>query len=165
MLTRLQIVLRYLRRGVVQKRYRVTKRRQLVLFEQCVRQGVVELFGRQRAPDQFAQRVLAHARGGGIHRRQRLSHGCSFLHHAIARMHHFRTEEALPYFAERANARTGLEMFDLTAVEAEKSQRHRTAAVFEVAHQLAARAVLDVALDHRGFDQHLAPGGRIFDGI
>ena len=161
----LQILLRYVRRWMVQKRYRVTECRQLVLFEQSIGQGVFEFFGRQRAHDQFAQGVLPHARRGRVHRRQRLGDGRALLHHAVARMHHLRAEKPVTNFAECADACPGLEVLHLAAVETEKSQCDYAAAIFEMHHQLPARTILDVGLDHGGFDQHLARRRRILDRI
>ena len=79
-------------------------------------------------------------------------------------MHHFRAEVPQAHAAESANDVADGEQLDLVAVEIEEAQRQRiTAVVGNAAHQLAFRAVLDVAIGHRALHLQFLARHRVAD--
>ncbi len=117
-------------------------------------QGFVEFALRQGLRDQAAQGRLRQPGGSRIYRRQRLGQRRVRAHDAIARVHHLRTEKTRARFAEGAHARARDQRLRLAAVEIEEAHIQKSAAVLDLAHQLAPRAVGDLTVDHRALDLH-----------
>ena len=148
----------------VQSLDRIAKRGHAQLLQRFRGQGFVEFALRQSLRDQAAQGGLRQPGGSRIDRRQRLGQRRVRAHDAIARVDHLRAEKPGTRFAEGAHARAGDQCLRLAAVEIEEAHIQKTAAVLDLAHQLAPRAVGDLTVDHRALDLHRHAFMRLGDG-
>ena len=132
----------------------------------CIEQ-LIEIGLRQRRHDELAQGVLGDAGRRRIDGRQRLRQSVIAGDNAVARMHHFRAEKAVPDLTEDTHAAAVvtrlLQLLGLATVEVEKAQRQFAARIGNGCHELAARAELHRDIEHFGIDLHRYTGHGLAD--